>query len=78
MNIVKMNLRSFLRREQTNKGLKIECTVRIINMYRVNVDPTNGFYRECATQIASEFEGNKAFTQIDQNSHNTGILQSLL
>jgi len=36
--IVKLNLRAFLRREETNKGQKIECTVKIINMYRVHVD----------------------------------------
>lgn len=36
--IVKLNLRSFLRKEQTNKQRKIECTVKIINMYRIHVD----------------------------------------
>ena len=51
--IVKLNLRSFLRKEQTNKGMKIECTVKIINMYRIHVDAEQilgpvSFYEICA------------------------------
>lgn len=51
--IVKLNLRSFLRKEQTNKQRKIECTVKIINMYRIHVDEEQilgqiSFYEMCA------------------------------
>ena len=51
--IVKLNLRSFLRKEQTNKLRKIECTVKIINMYRIHVDSEQilgpiSFYEKCA------------------------------
>ena len=51
--IVKLNLRSFLRKEQTNKLRKIECTVKIINMYRIHVDSEQilgpiSFYENCA------------------------------
>jgi hypothetical protein len=59
--IVKLNLRAFLRREETNKGQKIECTVKIINMYRVHVDmhlqPGEcSFYESCAREVANEYQ----------------------
>ena len=39
--IVKIFLRSFLRREQTNKPRKIQCVLQIIDIYRLLVDPQN-------------------------------------
>lgn len=49
-----------MRREETNKGKKIECTIKIINMYRVHIDmhlPPGecGFYESCAQEVANEY-----------------------
>ena len=55
--LVKMNLRSFLRREQSNRQSKIECTIKIIQMYLHHVDKSNAFYESCVREIATEFEG---------------------
>lgn len=55
MTLVKVNLRSFLRRETTNRGLKMECTCKILNMYRVTVDQSNMLFQKCALDVSSEF-----------------------
>lgn len=78
--IVKLNLRSFLRHEQTNKSRKIECTVKIINMYRIHVDSdlpagTLSFYEKCAMELASEYQESHQdqnnFNEIPQNDQIT-------
>ena len=52
--IAKLFLRSFLRQETTNKSRKVECTVKIINMYRLHMD--SSFYEVCAQEIAKEYD----------------------
>ena len=54
MHIVKINLRSFLRREMTNRSLKIECTVKLIHMYLAA--DCEGFFLKCARDISNEFK----------------------
>lgn len=77
-----MNLRSFLRREQSNRHSKIECTVHIIHMYLLAVDPTNAFFETCVREISTEFEGQMPFKPMtmngQQNGHPAGVLEALL
>lgn len=74
--IVKLNLRSFLRKEQTNKARKIECTVKIINMYRIHVDAEQilgpiSFYEQCAQELASEYQvGQQSQTSLNELAQN--------
>ena len=72
--IVKIFLRSFLRREQTNKARKIQCALQIVDMYRLHVDSQNvqgelSFYEKCAQEIANEYSSNSssALTEQQQN-----------
>ena len=75
--IAKLNLRSFLRREQTNRGRKILITLQIVNMYRLHHDmhlPQGeaGFYEQCATEISREYQSStsssSALTELAQNT----------
>lgn len=52
--LLMQNLRSFLRREETNKEKKATVTLMLTNMYRL-ID-TN-FYPYCARTVAAEFGG---------------------
>lgn len=52
--IGKLFLRSFIRQEMTNKSRKVECTVKIINMYRLHLDLS--FYEVCAQELSTEYD----------------------
>jgi hypothetical protein len=54
--IVKMNLRSLLRREKTNKSMKTLCMIQIINMFRVQGDTEMNFYHKCVKDVSMEFK----------------------
>ena len=60
MKIVKINLKSFLRKEQTNRSIKTDCTAKILNMYRLHYDAKvqnqQPFYLSCIQEITSEYE----------------------
>ena len=49
-SLVKLQLRSILRREVVNKTMKTLCMVQIINMYRVMGNTE--FYPRCVKEVA--------------------------
>lgn len=50
--LLKQNLRSFIRGEQTNLQRKIQVTLRLITMY-LSINETQ-FYPICASEVAKE------------------------
>ena len=73
MKIVKINLKSFLRKEQTNRSIKTDCTAKILNMYRLHFDAKvqgqQSFYLSCIEEITSEYEdqGQKQLEEVGVN-----------